>query len=72
MGTKASAIIEFDCEVFGQAANNGQMIEEMAPKSKAVPAIHEIAMALTGRREHKSDKASGGLGSILEKLRLKR
>jgi pilus assembly protein CpaE len=71
MGTKAAATIEFDSETFGQAANNGQMIEEMAPKSKAVPAIHEIAMALTGRREQKAEKKSP-LGDIIGKLRRKR
>jgi pilus assembly protein CpaE len=72
LGAKVAATIEFDTETFGQAANNGQMIEELAPKAKSVQPIHEIATALTGRREQKSDKASGGLGSILEKLRLKR
>jgi pilus assembly protein CpaE len=72
MGVKASAIVEFDSETFGQAANNGQMIEELAPKSKAVQPIRDIAMALTGRREQKADKKSNGLGEILGKLRLKR
>ena len=71
MGTKAAAIIEFDCETIGQAANNGQMIEELLPKAKAVPAIHEIASALTGRREQKAAKV-GALDGILGKLRLKR
>jgi len=71
MGVKAAAIIEFDCETFGQAANNGQMIEEMAPKAKAVPALHELASALTGRREQKAAKA-GALDGILGKLRRKR
>jgi pilus assembly protein CpaE len=72
MGVKASAIIEFDSETFGQAANNGQMIEELAPKAKAVPQIRELAMSLTGRREQKAEKKSSGLGEILGKLRLKR
>jgi pilus assembly protein CpaE len=72
MGVKAAAVIEFDTETFGQAANNGQMIEELAPKAKAVQPIREIAMALTGRREQKVEKKSGGLDSILGKLRLKR
>jgi pilus assembly protein CpaE len=71
MGTKAAAIIEFDCETFGQAANNGQMIEELTPKSKAVQPFHDIAMALTGRREQKAEKAKA-LGGILQKLRRKR
>ena len=52
-------------------AKKAQMIEEMAPKAKAVPAIHEIAGALTGRREQKVAKA-GALDGILGKLRRKR
>jgi pilus assembly protein CpaE len=72
IGMKASAIIEFDSETFGQAANNGQMIEELAPKAKAVQPIREIAMSLTGRREQKIEKKSSGLDGILGKLRLKR
>ena len=71
MGVKVAAIIEFDSETFGQAANNGQMIEELAPKAKAVQPIREIAMSLTGRRELKAEKKSS-LSPLLEKLRLKR
>lgn len=71
LNMKASAVIEFDSETFGQAANNGQMIEEMSAKAKAVQPIRELAMALTGRREQKVEKKSS-LAPILEKLRLKR
>ena len=35
----ADAVIEFDAETFGLAANNGQMIEEFAAKAKAAPAV---------------------------------
>ncbi len=73
---KPSAIIEFDPEIFGQASNNGQMIEEMNKKAKAVPAIRELAMALAHRKESKFEtkKSSmpGGLGPLLEKLKFKR
>lgn len=71
IGIKASAIIEFDSETFGQAANNGQMVEELSPKAKAVQPIREIAMSLTGKREQKVEKR-GSLSPLLEKLRLKR
>jgi len=73
---KPSAIIEFDAEVFGQASNNGQMIEEMNKKAKAVPAIRELAMALAHRKETrpeaKKSAMPGGLSPLLEKLGLKR
>ncbi len=68
---KATALIEFDCETFGQAANNGQMIEELSAKAKSVQPLRDIAMALTGRREHKVEKKSA-LGPLLKRFKLKR
>jgi len=68
---KACAVIEFDAETFGQAANNGQMIEEMSPKAKAVPHFRDVALAITGRREHKVEKKSG-FAPILERFGIKR
>ena len=32
-------VIDFDAQLFGTAANNGQMIEEMSDKSKAADAF---------------------------------
>ncbi|MFM9943400.1 MAG: CpaE family protein [Hyphomicrobiaceae bacterium] len=71
---KAAAVIEFDSENFGQAANNGQMIEEMSSKAKAVQHFRDIAMTLSGRREHKVEKkkSGGGLAPLLERFKLKR
>jgi pilus assembly protein CpaE len=68
---KASAVIEFDSETFGQASNNGQMIEEMSAKAKSVQHFRDIAMTLTGRREHKVEKKSA-LAPLLQRLKLKR
>lgn len=68
---KAAAVIEFDSETFGQAANNGQMIEELNSKAKAVQHIRDVAMTLTGRREQKLEKKSG-LAPFLARLKLKR
>lgn len=72
LGIKASAIIEFDCEGFGQASNNGQMIEEMSSKAKAVQHFRDTAMLVTGRREPKAEKKKPALVPILERLGLKR
>ena len=71
LGLKTLAIIDFDCENFGQAANNGQMIEEFNQKSKATAAFHDIAMALAHRKEIKVEKRSA-LAPLLEKLKLMR
>jgi len=66
-----AATIEFDAEIFGQAANNGQMIEELNPKAKAVQVFHSLAMALAHRQEVKVEKKSA-LAPLLEKLKLGR
>lgn len=73
---KAISVIDYDSESFSQAANNGQMIEEMNPKAKAAEKFREIAMAMTHRKDHKADKkqqsALSPLAPLLEKLKLKR
>lgn len=73
---KAIAVVDYDCESFSQAANNGQMVEEMNSKAKAAERFREIAMAMTHRRDVKADKpAASGLSALapfLEKLKLKR
>lgn len=69
---RATAVIEFDAETFGQAANNGQMIEEASNKAKAIQHFRDIAMTLTGRREPKAEKKKSSGVSLLERLKLKR
>ena len=75
---KAIAVIDYDCETFSQAANNGQMIEEMNSKAKATERFRDIAMAMTHRRDMKSEKKSAAtsalasLAPFFEKLKLKR
>ena len=71
LDVKTLAVIDFDCENFGQAANNGQMIEEYNAKSKAPQAFRDIAMTLAHRREIKVEKKSP-LAPFLEKLKLMR
>jgi pilus assembly protein CpaE len=71
LGLKTLAVIDFDCESFGQAANNGQMVEEYNPKAKSVQAFRDIALALAHRKEIKAEKRSP-LAPILEKLKLMR
>jgi pilus assembly protein CpaE len=71
LGTTALSVIEFDPETFGQASNNGQMIEEQNAKAKSAPNFREIAMTLAHRKETKVEKKSA-LAPLLEKLKLKR
>jgi pilus assembly protein CpaE len=80
VGIDPSVVIDFDTENFGQAANNGQMIEEMSSKAKAAGQFRDLAMSLANRREAKSEKkpaaaaatSGSALGSMLAKLKLKR
>ncbi|MGI9410139.1 MAG: AAA family ATPase [Hyphomicrobiaceae bacterium] len=75
LDAKAAATVEFDSETFGTAANNGQMIEELNGKAKAVPALHDLAMTLTHRNEGKVAKtgaSKSALAPLLEKFNLMR
>jgi len=71
LGIKALSVIDFDPETFGQASNNGQMIEELNGRAKAAPSFREIAMTLAHRKDAKVEKKSA-LAPLLEKLKLKR
>jgi pilus assembly protein CpaE len=62
-------VIDFDTQLFGKAANNGQMIEEISDKSKAANAFRNLSNILTDRSEQKSERPSM-LAPILACLRL--
>lgn len=63
-----AAIIPFEPQIFGTAANNGQMIAEVAASHKVAETFRQLAQTLTGRSEAK--KAKGGfLTPLLQKLR---
>lgn len=62
------AIIPFDPQLFGAAANNGQMIAEIAAGHRTTEMFLQIAQRLTGRGETKKPRGSF-LSPILEKLR---
>ncbi|MBR0873793.1 AAA family ATPase [Bradyrhizobium tropiciagri] len=64
------ATIPFDPQIFGSAANNGQMIAEIAANHRAVEMFLQMAQRLTGRAETKKPKGSF-LSPLLEKLRAK-
>ena len=67
----ATTIIEFDSENFGQAANNGQMVEELSKKIKAVQSFHTLAAQIMHRKESVIQApSSSGLAPLLKKLKL--
>ncbi|MBS0232634.1 MAG: CtpF protein [Proteobacteria bacterium] len=72
---KVLSVIDYDSEAFSQAANHGQMVEELTSKAKSVEKFHDIAMKLTRRKEAKAEKQGSPLSAIapiLERLKLKR
>jgi pilus assembly protein CpaE len=62
------AIIPFEPQLFGTAANNGQMIAEVAAGQRTADMFRQLAQLLTGRSETKKPRA-GLLSPLLEKLR---
>jgi pilus assembly protein CpaE len=52
------ALIPFEPQLFGLAANNGQMIEEIAGKHKVTEQFLQMAQRLTGRAEAKKPRSS--------------
>jgi pilus assembly protein CpaE len=62
------AAIRFDPRLFGTAANNGQMIAELAARHRTTEMFLQIAQRLTGRGEIKKPRGSF-LAPILRKLR---
>jgi len=60
------AVIPFDPQLFGTAANNGQMIAEVSASHKTAEMFRQLAQVLTGRAEAKTSR--GGLMPLLSKL----
>ena len=64
------AAIPFDPQMFGTAANNGQMIAEVSSGHRAAETFRSLAQTLTGRTEVKRARTSL-LTPLIEKLRRK-
>jgi len=62
-----AAIIPFDPQVFGTAANNGQMIAELSSSHRTAETFRQMANLLTGRSETKKARPSL-LSPFIEKL----
>src|ERR1700728_3567260 len=61
------AIIPFEPQLFGSAANNGQMIAEISANHRTAELLRQLAQKLTGRTEPKR-KSSSLLSPLIEKL----
>jgi pilus assembly protein CpaE len=49
LGLQPALVLPFDAKLFGKAANNGQMIHEIAPTSKAAEGLDFLAQAISRR-----------------------
>jgi pilus assembly protein CpaE len=67
--TPPIATIPFDSRLFGTAANNGQMIAEVAARHRTTQTFLQIAQRLTGRGETKRRRSL--LSPVLKMLRAK-
>jgi pilus assembly protein CpaE len=61
------AILPFDAQLFGNAANSGRMISEIDAKSPTAETFSQIAHIVTGRVAMKKAK-KGGLGKVMQIL----
>lgn len=50
IGIDPTLILPFDAQLFGTAANNGQMVFDVAPESKVSQGLDQLAALLTGRQ----------------------
>jgi pilus assembly protein CpaE len=53
LGVEPLAVFPYDPQVFGTASSNGQMIIEVAPKSRAADVVNSLAGQLSGREAPK-------------------
>jgi pilus assembly protein CpaE len=66
MGVDPAAILPFEPALFGQAANNGQMVMELAPKAAAVESLRRLSQTLTGRSAQSGKSNSASIFSFLK------
>lgn len=66
LGVQPSLVLPFDPKPYGQAANNGQMLAEVAPKSKAAEGLEHLAR-LISRREPPPAQKSSMLSGLFKK-----
>jgi pilus assembly protein CpaE len=66
LGITPSIVLPFEPKAFGQAANHGQMLGEVAPKSKAAEGVDQLAR-LVARRDPPPSQKSSLLGGLFRK-----
>ncbi|WP_158912904.1 CpaE family protein [Caulobacter sp. S45] len=67
LGLEPSLVLPFDAKLFGQAANNGQMIQDVNAKSKVSEGLAQFAQQLS--RREAATAAPKTAKSLIERLR---
>ncbi len=66
MGIAPAAVLPYDPALFGQAANNGQMLLETQPKAPIADSVRRLARTLTGREGEVAQKSGSSIFSFLK------
>ncbi|ALK10531.1 AAA family ATPase [Blastochloris viridis] len=61
----------FEPQLFGVAANNGQMVAEVDAKHRVTDTFRQLAQTITGKNDPKKTRASALLTPLIEKMRTK-
>jgi pilus assembly protein CpaE len=67
LGMEPALCLPFDAKLFGQAANNGQMIQEVNAKSKVVEGLSLFVQSLA-RRDAPASRPKAAAGGLLARL----
>ena len=66
LGLEPALVLAFDPKVFGQAANNGQMIEEVNPRSKSAEGLQRLTQ-LIARRDPPQTARKSALSGLFKR-----
>lgn len=69
IGIEPSLVVPYEPLLFGQAANNGQMLAELGQKSAVLDGVRDLACLITGRKAVVAPQASSFLSFLQGKKR---
>lgn len=67
LGASPILVLPFEPELFGKAANNGQMVAELDPKSKAADGFAHLAGVISGRTSTGARKSKSLFANLFSK-----
>ena len=68
IGVEPTVVVPYDCKSFGTASSNGQMIFDVAPKSKAAEALISLAQQLSGMQPPAAKSGKFSLAPLMKSL----